>query len=154
MTCERTSFYSDYLKRVVTLLTDNGAVWELTLEERGHHDQTDNASAIVKACQAYLAGEHVNLQEYDIRLHGLTPFEHSVLAATREIPRGRVVTYAALADRVGRPRAGRAVGNALAKNPIPLFVPCHRVVGKEGIGGFSCGRDVKVRLLQLEGVLL
>ncbi len=154
MTCERTSFYSDFLKRVVTLLTDNGAVWELTLEERGHHDQADNASAIVKACQAYLAGEYVNLQEYDIRLYGLTPFERSVLVATREIPRGHVVTYAALADRVGRPHAARAVGNALAKNPIPLFVPCHRVVGKGGIGGFSCGRDVKVRLLQLEGVLL
>ncbi len=154
MTCERTSFYSKYLKRVVTILTDNGAVWGLTLEEREHQHQTDKMTAITKACQAYLAGKHVNLQGYDIRLQGLTPFERSVLVATREIPRGHVVTYSALAERVGRPRAQRAVGNALAKNPIPLFVPCHRVIGKGGIGGFSCGRDVKVRLLQLEGVLL
>ncbi len=154
MVCERTTFYSEYLKRVVTIVADGRVVYGVTLEELQHHEQKGRATAVTRACQAYLAGEDADLQDFSMYLEGLTTFERSVLMATRRIPKGRVTTYAALAECIGRPRAARAVGNALARNPLPLFVPCHRVISKESVGGFSCGIDVKLKLLQLEGVLL
>ncbi len=154
MTYERTSFYSGYLGRVVTVVTENGTVYGLTLDELQRQEQAGRATAITRACQAYLAGENADLQEYPVHLSDLSPFACAVLTLTRQIPRGHVTTYSALAARIGRPHATRAVGNALAKNPIPLFVPCHRVIGTDGIGGFSCGPDVKVKLLQLEGISL
>ncbi len=154
MAYERTSFYSGYLRRVVTIVAENGTVYSLTLGEPRYQEQAGRATAIIQACQAYLAGEDVDLQGYPTDLRDLSRFERAVLRATRQIPKGSVTTYSALAARIGRPHAARAVGNALAKNPIPLFVPCHRVIGKGGVGGFSYGLDVKVKLLQLEGVSL
>ncbi len=68
-----------------------------------------------------------------------------------KIPRGEVRTYGWLARVSGRPGAARAAGAALAKNPLPLFFPCHRVVAKRGLGGFSAGLDIKRLLLALEG---
>lgn len=154
MAYERTSFYSGYLGRVVTVVAENETVYSLTLDEPQCQEQADRATPITRACQAYLAGENADLQEYPVHLRDLSPFARAVLTATRQIPKGHVTTYSALAARIGRPHAARAVGNALAKNPIPLFVPCHRVIGKDGIGGFSCGLGVKVKLLQLEGISL
>ncbi len=155
MTYERTSsFYSSYLERVITIAAENGTVYGLTIDDSPRQEREGRATAIAQACQAYLAGERVNLQAYPVYVGDLSPFERAVLSATRQIPNGHVTTYAALAARIGRPRAARAVGNALAKNPIPLFIPCHRVTGKGGMGGFSCGLDVKAKLLQLEGVSL
>ncbi|MGZ4904120.1 MAG: methylated-DNA--[protein]-cysteine S-methyltransferase [Halobacteriota archaeon] len=154
MTHERISFYSGYLRRTVTIITQNGTVYGLTLDEPQYRERAVRTTAISRACQAYLAGENVDLQGYPVHVRDLSPFEHTVLMATRDIPKGHVITYSALAARIGRPGAARAVGNALAKNPIPLFIPCHRVIGKEGVGGFSCGLDVKVKLLQLEGISL
>jgi methylated-DNA-[protein]-cysteine S-methyltransferase len=84
-------------------------------------------------------------------LSGLSPFHRRVLQATRRIPYGRTATYRDLARRVGRPRAARAVGQAMARNPVPLVIPCHRVVAAGGgLGGFSGGLDLKRRLLALE----
>ena len=85
----------------------------------------------------------------------VSPFEQAVLAACRAIPRGEVRTYADLAAAVGRPGAARAVGNAMRRNPVPLLVPCHRVVRRDGtIGQYSMGGpEMKRRLLQLEGAL-
>jgi methylated-DNA-[protein]-cysteine S-methyltransferase len=72
----------------------------------------------------------------------------------REIARGDVVTYGRLAERAGHPGAARAVGTACARNPIPLIVPCHRVVpGSGGIGGYGGGPERKRVLLELEGAL-
>ncbi len=152
MTHERTSFYSSYLKRTVTILAQQGTIRSLTLDEPQRLRRANGMTDVARACQAYLAGGNVDLREYSVDLTGISPFEQAALTATREIPRGCVATYSALAARIGRPRAARAVGNALAKNPAPLFIPCHRVVGVGGIGGFSCGLDVKVKLLQLEVV--
>ncbi|MGZ4903111.1 MAG: methylated-DNA--[protein]-cysteine S-methyltransferase [Halobacteriota archaeon] len=152
MAYERISFYSEYLAKVVTIIVQDETVYRLTLDEPHCEEQPDRGAAATQACQAYLAGENVDLQRYPVHLEGLTSFEHAVLRATRRIPRGHVTTYSALAAQIGRPSAARAVGNALAKNPIPLFIPCHRVIRKESIGGFSCGLDVKVKLLELEGV--
>ncbi len=80
----------------------------------------------------------------------LTPFEKAVLCKTMEVKRGDTVTYAEIAELVGNRKASRAVGNALNKNPIPFFVPCHRVVSSSGLGGYKYGSFVKKMLLGIE----
>jgi methylated-DNA-[protein]-cysteine S-methyltransferase len=72
-----------------------------------------------------------------------------VLGETRNIKYGRTITYSQLAEKIGCGGA-RAVGNALGKNPIPIIIPCHRVVAKKGIGGYSAGIYIKTRLLEFE----
>jgi len=84
----------------------------------------------------------------------MRPFSRKVLGATARIPFGRVRTYGEIAARVGSPRAARAVGNALGSNPVPIVVPCHRVVRAGGdLGGYGGGTERKARLLELEGAL-
>jgi O-6-methylguanine DNA methyltransferase len=89
-------------------------------------------------------------------LRGLTPFEQAVLRKTREIPRGEVRPYGWVAREIGHPAAVRAVGTALANNPIPYFIPCHRVVRTDGkIGNYGGGGpEAKRAILTLEGVRL
>jgi methylated-DNA-[protein]-cysteine S-methyltransferase len=77
-----------------------------------------------------------------------------VLAATARVPFGRTTTYREIAERIGHPRAARAVGNALGGNPIPVVIPCHRVVRAGGaVGGYGGGPERKRALLTLEGAL-
>jgi len=86
-------------------------------------------------------------------LSAAPPFHRKVLAALARVPYGRTVTYGQLAARAGRPRAARAVGQTMARNPVPLVIPCHRVVaGGGGLGGFGGGLDLKRRLLALEAL--
>ena len=99
----------------------------------------------------YLGGEVVNFRGYRVDLSHLTGFEQSVLCETRKIGYGSMITYSELARAIGRPKAARAVGNALRKNPTPIVIPCHRVVAQNGIGGYVLGVDLKRRLLELEG---
>lgn len=84
-------------------------------------------------------------------LTGLSDFQVRVLKALQEIPYGEVRSYRWVAERVGNPRASRAVGNACGLNPVPLLIPCHRVIAKDGsIGGFRGGVRTKRWLLDLE----
>jgi methylated-DNA-[protein]-cysteine S-methyltransferase len=88
-----------------------------------------------------------------VRLRG-TPFQVAVWEALRAIPRGATIPYAELARRVGAPAAVRAVGAAVGRNPVSIFVPCHRVVGSDGsLTGYAAGLPRKTRLLRLEGAL-
>ena len=101
----------------------------------------------------YFKGERVAFDGV-LDIAGATSFEHRVWQAARAIPYGETRTYAWLAREIGQPRAARAVGHALGRNPIPIIIPCHRVVRSDGgLGGFSAGLDMKVWLLRLEGVL-
>lgn len=100
---------------------------------------------------AYLSGER---REFDLEIDfdGVTRFQARVLRAALAVPYGRVASYGEIARRVGSPGASRAVGGALSRNPIPIVVPCHRVVGSDGsLGGYSSGTHIKERLLRLEG---
>jgi methylated-DNA-[protein]-cysteine S-methyltransferase len=82
-------------------------------------------------------------------------FQRMVYEKTREIPKGRVSTYIEIARAVGRPKAFRAVGNALNRNPYSPSVPCHRVIrSNKSVGGFARGAEEKKRLLEEEGVLI
>jgi methylated-DNA-[protein]-cysteine S-methyltransferase len=101
----------------------------------------------------YARGEPVVFPDA-LDLSAATPFQRAVWQATREIPRGQTRSYGWLAAKVGRPRAARAVGQAMATNPWPLIVPCHRVVSSDGrLGGYGGGLDMKERLLILEGAI-
>ena len=100
---------------------------------------------------AYFAGERHALTGQKVELHG-TPFQLAVWRELRRIPPGRTLSYAALAARIARPRAVRAVGQANGSNPVSLFVPCHRVIAADGgLGGYGGGLARKRRLLELEG---
>jgi methylated-DNA-[protein]-cysteine S-methyltransferase len=84
----------------------------------------------------------------------LTEFQKRVLIAVYAIPKGETRSYKQIAEQIGSPRACRAVGNALNKNPLPVFVPCHRVVGSNGkIGGYKSGTRRKMALLRSEGAI-
>jgi methylated-DNA-[protein]-cysteine S-methyltransferase len=98
----------------------------------------------------YLKGEHVSFDdEFDV--NGTSTFKRAVWAATRAIPYGQTCSYGWIARQIGNPRALRAVGQALAKNPLPIVVPCHRVIGSDGsLTGFEGGLEMKRCLLEIE----
>jgi O-6-methylguanine DNA methyltransferase len=103
---------------------------------------------------AYFEGNCVNFsRNISVKLDGFGSFIRSVLTTCRNIKFGQAITYLSLAKRLSRPAAARAVGNALAKNPMPLIIPCHRVIRNDGkLGGFSApgGKSLKAKLLQHE----
>jgi methylated-DNA-[protein]-cysteine S-methyltransferase len=103
--------------------------------------------------EAYCRGELVDFRHYAVAFPQQTAFQRAVIDAARRIPFGRTLTYQELAAKAGSPGAARAVGNVMASNPVPIIVPCHRVVASGGgLGGYSApqGIDLKRRLLQLE----
>lgn len=106
---------------------------------------------------SYFAGDWVHFGPKGLfNLAQMTPFSRAVLLACGELPYGMTVSYRQLALRAGHPDAARAVGTIMARNPLPLLVPCHRVVRSDGrLGGFSApgGPDVKRKMLQLESEL-
>lgn len=103
--------------------------------------------------EAFLAGDCVKLSIDELDFEGVGRFERRVLLADFEIPRGRVMAYGGLAAKVGAPGGARAVGNAMAGNPFPLVIPCHRVIRSDGsLGGFGGGLPMKRALLDMEGV--
>ena len=94
------------------------------------------------------ARKHFSLETF---FPGGSEFERLVWNTLREVPYGETRTYKWLADRIGRPRSCRAVGNALGKNPIPIIFPCHRIIESDGsLGGYSSGTDIKRRLIEME----
>lgn len=99
---------------------------------------------------AYLKGKNPAM-DMALDLDGLSDFTRSVVTALLEIPYGQTTTYGQIAAQLGRPLAARAVGRAVGSNPVPIFAPCHRVVGKNGsLTGFGSGLDTKRALLALE----
>ena len=114
---------------------------------------TARRSRIESEIREYCRGDRRDLRDIPVDLSGCTSFERRVYEATRAIPFGKVATYGQIAKVIGRPRAQRAVGNALGKNPIGIVIPCHRVVGFDSLGGYTGGLEHKKKLLRLEGVL-
>jgi methylated-DNA-[protein]-cysteine S-methyltransferase len=111
------------------------------------------AGAAARQVGEYLAGRR-NAFDVPVDLSASTDFQRQVLLAACQIPRGQVRTYSDLARQIGRPKAARAVGQALGSNPVPIVVPCHRVLAADGsLRGYSGGGGIatKERLLRLEG---
>jgi len=125
------------------------------VERRGFRPEhgPDRVRDSVSQLREYFAGER---RRFDIAvdLAGQTPFQLQVLEATAKVPAGKVASYADIAQAIGKPRATRAVGAALGQNPVPIVVPCHRIIGSDGgLHGYGGGLDIKEKLLRLEGAL-
>ena len=145
------------IKFGVNEATAADAVAELRHETRGAFDfqrSQRRTAALVRQVREYLEGRRT-AWDVELELSYVSGFRRDVLLETCAIPRGQIATYGEIARRAGSPRACRAVGNTMRTNPIPLVIPCHRVVGTNGsLTGFGGGLDMKRRLLELEGALL
>ena len=139
------------------LVGDEEGLREIRFENdrKGRTPEPDwerDPASLEKECsqiEAYFAGE---LREFNLRLAPRgTPFQLRVWNKLAEIPYGETISYGELAKRVGKPNAARAVGAANGSNPLPIVLPCHRVIGKSGkLVGFGGGLDVKQTLLDSE----
>jgi methylated-DNA-[protein]-cysteine S-methyltransferase len=109
--------------------------------------------AVAAAVRRFLTGEDVTFSLDRAAMNARPAFQQTVLRAEHAIPRGRISTYGLIARHLGKPGAARAVGNALATNPFPILVPCHRAVRSDGaLGGYQGGPAMKRALLEREGV--
>jgi methylated-DNA-[protein]-cysteine S-methyltransferase len=125
---------------------------------RPHLDLVEDPSTIKEVgveIRRYLAGEGIALrQNIDLSL-AASLFQQKVLRKLLDVPRGAVVSYQALGVAAGAPKGARAVGNAMHNNPVPIYVPCHRVIASDGgLGGYGGGTERKLQLLRSEGFLL
>lgn len=139
------------------LCEEDGAIMRLALPGRPRPDGwfLDSTPLLREAAsqlEAYFAGR---LRTFDLPVHqAASAFAQDIYRAMSRIPYGQILPYAALAEQAGHPGAFRAAGSACGKNAVPIIVPCHRVVAKGGIGGFSGDLAAKRALLALEGVTL
>ena len=135
----------------LTIEEEGGAVVAIRWGDAGRSNGSPLLNEAARQLDAYFAGR---LTDFDLPLAAAgSPFEQRVWAAMQTIPYGQTRRYGDLADMVGS--APRAVGGACGKNPIPIVIPCHRVLAKTGLGGYSGegGLVTKERLLGLEGAL-
>jgi methylated-DNA-[protein]-cysteine S-methyltransferase len=108
---------------------------------------------LVEQMRRFLLGETVALSPEWLALEHCSPFQRRVFLADYRIPRGQVTTYGLLARYLGVPGGARAVGGALAHNPFPIVIPCHRVIASDGsLGGYQGGLAMKRWLLEMEGM--
>jgi len=114
----------------------------------------DGFSDLIQRLQAYYRGRRVSFAD-KLDLTGATPFQRAVWTAAQHIPYGETRSYRWVAERIGKPQAARAVGQALGRNPLAIIVPCHRVVASDGgLGGFGGGLKMKQYLLWLEASII
>jgi methylated-DNA-[protein]-cysteine S-methyltransferase len=150
--------YLDTPIGTLRLVSDGRYLVRVEFQDR-HRVQTGDVHGedpVLQSCamqlREYFAGER---SRFDLPLNGAgTDFQQSVWSALSRIPFGEVRSYGDIAREIGRPRAVRAVGAANGSNPLPIIVPCHRVIGSNGsLTGFAGGLDIKKKLLALEGAL-
>jgi len=123
------------------------SIGEARFDEDFFRDLQNRITSYFKGCYVTFG------PEIPLLFDGLSPFAAAVLRACRQVTFGKTTSYGQLAQRVGVPGAARAVGTALSRNPIPLIIPCHRIIRSNGkIGGFSAagGVSLKKKLLELE----
>ena len=134
----------------LTLFAERGCLCDLCFGDFGNYDDTP----LFRAAEAQL-GEYFARQRRRFALpldSGGTDFQRRVWSALEEIPYGSALSYRALAESIGSPRGFRAVGQANGKNPLPILIPCHRVIAADrSLGGYSAGLERKRFLLDLEG---
>jgi methylated-DNA-[protein]-cysteine S-methyltransferase len=139
---------------LVEIEVDDGALVGLHFVDESDAS-TEDPSGIADALRRYFAGDLEAIADLPVRFDGGTPFQQEVWAALRTIPVGETVSYAELAQMVGRPTGFRAVGSANGRNPVAVVVPCHRVIAADGtLGGYSGGLENKRWLLAHEGVIV
>jgi methylated-DNA-[protein]-cysteine S-methyltransferase len=145
-------------KKIITLDIHSKNLYEVkkhlsALYPDGHESE-QSFKTIKLLLDRYLKGGKVDFNNVDIDISGESQFTQRVLRELKKIPYGKVRSYLWIGKRLGQTMGARAVGQAVKRNPIPIIIPCHRVIREDGsIGGFSLGEEIKKRLLALEGVL-
>ena len=110
-------------------------------------------SELAARIRDFLSGKNVRFEMDQLALDRCSAFQQQVLSIEHGVPRGRVTSYRNIAEKLGKPRAAQAVGQALANNPFPILIPCHRAIRSGGtLGGFQGGEAMKRALLSLEGI--
>ena len=134
----------------ITVTENEGYITGLTLDKScsGKCLRTALLDLCERQLWEYFRGERRNF-ELPLHMEG-TAFQQKVWQAILDIPYGKTITYAELAKRIGSPDGARAAGSACGANPIAIIVPCHRVLGKNGLGGYAYGADAKKTLLKIE----
>ncbi|RZN15179.1 MAG: methylated-DNA--[protein]-cysteine S-methyltransferase [Methanosarcinales archaeon] len=134
----------------VTITLYHNTIREITLSKARHGlKKAENTIYLLNDIGDYLDGKRVDFLRYSVDLENLTDFQQLVLNKVRQIPYGVTVTYGMLAKDLQT--SPRAIGGALSKNPAPIVIPCHRVIGKHDLGGFAWGVMIKKHLLHVEG---
>ena len=144
-------FFANKVKRWVVVEADPVSVRSVKIFEQRPCEENITLP-VTCDLQRYFMGENVDFSSYDVDLSGFTQFQQEVLTATRSVHRGTCITYSRLASMIGRPKAVRAIGNALGLNSVPVIIPCHRIISKHGPGGYSLGVGLKLELLRLESI--
>jgi len=140
------------LAKVILPLKSKEAVLDQIISCGGKPENNDDSCFIdlTDRMRRYFTGESVDFAD-KLDLSGTTRFQRNVWRTVRHIPRGQTRSYGWVAKQLDLPGAARAVGQALGKNPVPIVIPCHRVVSSDGkLGGFGGGVEMKKFLLQLE----
>lgn len=150
------SKFNGYPKIVRILLSNPDLSAEDQLSRTYPNSQRSSSEKIediTTDIKAFLKGEDIIFSLNSVALETCSPFQKAVLCAEHQIPRGSISTYQLIAQHLGKKKGARAVGNALATNPFPIIVPCHRAIRSDGtIGGFQGGIDMKRALLEVEGI--
>ena len=135
----------------LTLFAENNRLTALVFGDFGGYDHLPLFEMARRQLEEYFAGYR---QNFDLPLDpGGTDFQRRVWRTLLDIPYGKSISYKELAQRVDRPKGFQAVGQANGKNPLPILIPCHRVIAADGsLGGYSAGLDRKGFLLDLEGI--
>ena len=135
----------------LTLFAEDGYLTALVFGDFGGYDYLPLFEEARRQLEEYFSG---NRQNFHLPLDpGGTDFQRRVWQVLTEIPHGKAISYRELARRADCPKGFQAVGKANGKNPLPILIPCHRVIGADGsVGGYSAGLDRKRFLLELEGI--
>lgn len=139
---------------VIRLTGDGSAISSIALnvnDECMESESCEIFDTAQKQLSEYFNGSRQTF-DFPIKVLSGTDFQKSVWELLRKIPYGCVISYGEIAKMLGNPRACRAVGNAVGANPLPIVIPCHRVVAANGIGGFSGGLHIKKILMDIEGI--
>lgn len=138
------------------LLSGQGITAEAYISEY-FHDCSPGTCRVIDSIagdiEAFLNGADISFSLSSVRMDLCSEFQQKVLVTEHSVPRGHVTTYQRIAERLGSPGNSRAVGNALARNPFPIIIPCHRTIRSDGTpGGYQGGTNMKRRLLSMEGI--
>lgn len=137
----------------VNVLITDGKIHRVEFSDEPVEERFESKTArkLKRDLRRYFKGRKIDFKSYEIDLK-VTDFARSVLELVREIPYGKIMTYGEIARFLKT--SPRSVGRVLKLNPAPVIIPCHRVVSKSGLGGFSYGLKIKMELLKLEGIRL
>lgn len=148
------SFYTAKIDKYdFIIIEENNFIIGITLDNvtPGPYNKTPLITKTIEELEEYFRGTRKTF-DIPINPHG-TLFQKKVWMEMKQIPYGKTLSYGELAKIINNPKSCRAIGGACHKNPILIIIPCHRVVAKNGLGGFGCGIDMKKELLKKEGSL-